>query len=438
LFEIIKGAKNQKVAYIVLGLLACGTVGGKASNSILFGFALVVMMLGSIVQKHELRNRILISGIASLTVIGLTFRLLISSSESRDIGAGIFLGFPGLLLTVIPTALGIYGLFRFRQSNFDPLLCFTLSIFLIGALCSAFTHQAAGAQIYFLVSAATVCIVPSMIGFEKLLHNESDYITLKLRKVEWKRTHSVMVFSVLAAGLLTFVIWISYENVDTNIGKVLRTLSPLPLYILCALGLHLTIKRFLPKIKAREKTTLFLVMVLSASLISSSAGIVYSIFGGPLYSKSGTLSAFGKSEKVKIDSISYDYVLAGKWVKENLPNGEILFTNRQCIVLEIINSECDGLWFYASSLTNRQFLIEGNGYAIKNGNSELTRSENQKLSIRFSLEPNDTDWKHLWEKNVRWGWIDRRVSKRTEWGKFAREVYSNRDISIIRLLEVTG
>jgi hypothetical protein len=58
------------------------------------------------------------------------------------------------------------------------------------------------------------------------------------------------------------------------------------------------------------------------------------------------------------------------------------------------------------------------------------------LSVRFSLVPNESDAKLLWEKNVRWGWLDHRVSQRSEWGEFAQEVYSNEDISIIKLLKI--
>lgn len=436
LFEIIKGAANQKVAYIVLGLFACGIVGGKASNSIIFGFALVVMMVFSIVQERELRKRILISGIISFTIIGLTFWLLISSSESRDFGVGIFLGFPGLLLTVIPTALGIYGLFRFRQSNLDPLLCFTLSIFLIGALCSAFTHHAAGGQIYFLVSAATICIVPSLIGIEKLLYDEERLKNLNLNDKNWKRTRPALIFLVLIAGLLSATIWIIAENLTTNLGKVLRTLSPTPLYIVCALAAHKSFRKIVSKWKMDEKVSLFIILVLSASLVSSSAGITHSMFSGPLYASSQTIVGFGKSEKVKLDSISYNYVLAAKWVKKHIHSDEIMFTNRQCIEVDTPMEKCDGLWFYASALTSRQFLIEGNGYAFKSGKSALTRLENQILSVRFSLAPNESDAKLFLEKNVGWGWIDRRVSQRTEWGGLAQEVYSNDDVSIIKLRKV--
>jgi hypothetical protein len=436
LFEIIKGVTRQKVAYFALGLLASGIVGGKASNSVIFGAALVAILVASFTQERNLRNRILTSGILSLVVIGMTFKLIIASTESRSLTIGLFLGFPGLLLTVLPTVLGIYGLSKYRQSNLDPLLCFTVSIFLVGALCSFFTHDVAGAQIYFLVSAATICIVPSLIGIEKLLYGGERVKILNLNDGDWKGARPVLISLVSIAGLLTFTIWIIVENSATNLGKVLRTLSPLLLYIVSALAIHKSFRKIIPKLKMDEKLSLFLVLVLSASLVSSSAGIINSIFNGPLYAKSQTVAGFGKSEKAKTGSISYNYVLAAEWVKKHIPSDAYIFTNRHCTQVNTPIEKCDGLWFYASALTSRQFLIEGNGFAVKTGKSALTRVENQMLSVRFSLAPNESDAKLLLAKNVRWGWIDRRVSQQTEWGEFAQEVYSNGDISIIKLLKI--
>jgi hypothetical protein len=436
LFELIKGVTRQKVAYFTLGLLASGIVGGKASNSVIFGAALVVMLVASFTQERNLRNRILTSGILSLVAIGVTFKLIIASPESRNLTIGIFLGFPGLLLTVIPTVLGVYGLLKYRQSNLDPLICFTLSIFLVGALSSLFTHDVAGGQIYFLVSAATICIVPSVIGIEKLLYDGEKLEALNLNIGDWKRARPVLTWLVLTAGLLSATIWIIAENSGTNLGKVLRTLSPSPMFLVCGLGIQMSLRKILPKLKMEEKVSFLVILVLSASVVSSSAGIVYSMFGGPLYAKSQTIAGFGKSEKAKLDSISYNYILAAEWVKKHINSDENMFTNRQCIHVDKPIEKCDGLWFYASALTSRQFLIEGDGYAIKSGKSALTRVENQMLSVRFSLVPNESDAKLLWEKNVRWGWLDHRVSQRSEWGEFAQEVYSNEDISIIKLLKI--
>jgi hypothetical protein len=62
-------------------------------------------------------------------------------------------------------------------------------------------------------------------------------------------------------------------------------------------------------------------------------------------------------------------------------------------------------------------------------------TKEQAVSYRFSLSPNQDDLKVLWERNVRWGWIDRQVSDISDWKGLANEIYSNDDIAIIELIE---
>ena len=185
----------------------------------------------------------------------------------------------------------------------------------------------------------------------------------------------------------------------------------------------------------KKKLDLLLVTLISATLVSSGLGILYSVFKGPLYSGSSGIVNYGQSTKSDPGSISYNYVLAGKWVQEHIEPKGVFFTNRQCIEIESALTNCDGLWFHASAMSRRQFLIEGNAYSIKSPLMSSIRLKNQQLSIRFSLNPNEKDWQSLWAEGVRWGWIDRKVSSRTDWGKYAQEVFANSDIVVIKLLE---
>lgn len=164
LFEIINGQGRQLLSYPTLVLLSTGIVGGKATNTPLIGMAIVLLLLTSFFQKRETRNRILTSGILSLFTLGITFEMLIASSESRRIDFGIYLGWPGLILTILPTSVGIFALSRNKKSNTDPFLVFIVAILIIGSLLSLLTYDPSGNQIYFLLSAATICVVPSLIG----------------------------------------------------------------------------------------------------------------------------------------------------------------------------------------------------------------------------------------------------------------------------------
>ena len=128
-------------------------------------------------------------------------------------------------------------------------------------------------------------------------------------------------------------------------------------------------------------------------------------------------------------------MVAGEWVQRNTPSEGIFFSNRQCGDFTNSPENCDGLWAFASALSKRQYIIEGVGHFNSDKARALRKSANQQLSIRFSISPNQEDWEELWTRGVRWGWIDRQVSSRTDWGKFANEVYSNTNIAVIKLLE---
>lgn len=436
LFEIIKGEARRPIAYLVLGLLAAAIVGGKASNTVLVGLTIFALLIMSFGQNRENRKRILISGSISLIILGVTFQLLIASSLTRPLNVGIFFGWPGLFLTIFPTIIGIYGLYQNKQSIFDPLLVYVVSLIFVGSLLSLITHDSAGSQLYFLVHAAIICIVPSLIGLERFLYRENEVNLINLLQNYGRQSKLYLGILVIVGGVLTSIFWILFENSTSSIGKMGRTLAPAPLWVLCFLGSFVLGKKFSPQVRnSKKRIDLLLVTLISATLVCSGSGILYSIFNGPLYSRSSGILSYGKSTESDSGSISYNYVLAGKWVQEHITSNEMFFTNRQCIEIKSTSANCDGLWAYASALSRRQFVIEGGAYSNQSKLLALTRLENQNLSIRFSLNPNDQDLQSLWAKHVRWGWIDRKVSSRTDWGKYAQEIFSNSDVAIIKLVE---
>lgn len=430
LFKIVHERLRQPIAYLILALLAIGVVGGKAINIVLISFALLFLLFTSFTQTSEIKNRIWRAGALSLISLTSTFVLLIATSQPRTLDFGIFLGWPGLALTVLPTTAGIYGFYSGKHSLGQPLFVYSLGIILAGLLLSLVTSDRGGNQIYFLVSAATILVVPSLIGLEKC----APLLNLG-GKVE-KRAKIKLGMVVIFAGTLSSLLWMLFENSTSGLGKLGRTVAPLPIWVLSFLITFLLAKNapYIFKTK-RKQASIFLGVVMLASIVSSSLTIVSSIVNGPIYAGSTGISGNGKSTKNHPGSISYDYVIAGKWVQRKTPPEAIFFTNRQCGDATSSSENCDGLWTFASALSKRQYIIEGGGYFNLDKARALIRSDNQQLSIRFSISPNQEDWEELWTKGVRWGWIDRQVSSRTDWGKFANEVYSNTNIAVIKLLE---
>ena len=436
--RIIDGRITGITPYFVLALLAAGVVGGKGSNLAVIGVGVLSILLQSLRQIQTSKIRIYISCIVSLIIFVGIYEKFIASPETRPLNFGLYLGWPSLFLTIAPFVIGIYGLLKFKNSSERPLLIYSLSLLISGSLLSLFTYHPAGNQLYFILTAALVCVVPSLIGLEKIISNSTKVLLqdLELCRVRYLK---VAVFAIiLIGGLFASLIWANSENMTGNLGKIYRAIAPLPI-ILSTFSICLLVtivyrnnqKRFFQRIE------LFLVSLLVASMIASVLGILQSIQNGPMYSRSSGLVGFGKSTSVRPGSISFNYVKAGKWVQENIKNQNLFFTNRQCIDAKSTYSDCDGYWYSASAFSKHQFLIEGAAMTNLEDKGMSKMSTKQALSYRFSIAPNMQDLKTLWESNVRWGWIDRQVSDVSDWKGLAREIYSNGDVSIIELMDPT-
>ena len=434
LLGIVKGRFTSVGSYLLLGLLAAGVVGGKGSNLLIIGAGVFALLLTAPRQSQTVKMKIWISAPLSLGVFFAVYQQFISSSESRALGIGIFLGWPGLFLTVLPTSIGIYGLYKNRISNHDSLLIYSTAVFIAGLLLSLFTYDSAGDQIYFVMSAALVCVVPSLIGIEKMVVSQVSSLLIEVKSAITKQAYLVVPLLILFGGVATTLIWSNVENSDGNLAKVARTLAPSLLFITATLVVIFA--GLLLRLNGKEFTEQLQVLFLSlltVSIVASVSGIFLSTQNGPIYSGSSGLAGFGKSTKGIPGSISYNYISAGKWVQENISDTSLFFTNRQCIDAKSSYDDCNGYWFHASALTKHQFLIEGASLNDFKDKDKLKMSKEQALSYRFSLTPNREDLKTLWASNVRWGWIDRQVSDISDWKGLANEIYSNPDIAIIEL-----
>ena len=285
-----------------------------------------------------------------------------------------------------------------------------------------------------MISAALVCVVPSLIGIERMVLNQVSPIWVELRSVSARPIHLVAPMLIFFGGISTGLIWSNVENLDGNLAKVARTISPSPLIIVATLVVFFV--SALARISGQKfamRLRVLSLSLLTASIVASVSGIFLSTQNGPIYSGSSGLAGFGKSTKGTPGSISYNYISAGKWVQENIKDKSLFFTNRQCIDAKSSYDDCNGYWFHASALTKHQFLIEGAALNDFKDKDKLKMSKEQALSYRFSLTPNREDLKTLWASNVRWGWIDRQVSDISDWKGLANEIYSNPDIAIIEL-----
>lgn len=434
LFEIIEGSIKGTAGYILLCTLAVGVVGGKATSTVLVGGAIIALMLLSNSQGDNTRKRIWLAGSLSLITLCLTYQLLISSSESRRLGFGFYLGWPGLFFTLAPMVSGLVMLLKGKREYYFRYITFSSSILFIGALLSFVTLDSSGNQIYFFLGAATICVVPGIIGLNKLLLPKEAQP--ENQKIPIMFINPNFLFVCILSGLASSFAWLVFEDSPSVTGKIARTLLPAIIWLVA--GTYAFLSNRLP-ISDQNRNARFLYFfiptLLASSLISSSSNIIFSTINGPIYSNTAGILSFGKSEMGEPGAISYEYVLAGKWVQKHTPNDAVFFSNRQCLTVDTLIENCDGLWTYASALSRRKFIIEGSAYFTMSYAKSGAIMRDQKLSIQFAESPSESNWREIWERGARWGWIDRKISNRSQWGRYATEVFRNNDVIVIRLLE---
>lgn len=434
LMEILKGNIKSVGGLGTLLLLASGVVGGKSSISPIVACAVLSLLVASFRWGKLIRMRIYYAGFFSLLTICLMFYILIYSSLGYTLQFGFFTGWPALVLTVVPTSVGLFWLFKYATSSFEPILVYSIAVVVSGLVLSLVTSDSGGNQIMFAVAAASIIVVPSFIGIDRLVRSINFGEQWAFISKHSITGNFIIIFCLLVPGTISFMVWVTFENSGTTSGRVLRGLAPLSLWVFAIISSLILRKIFQKNTQKFGNIKYFLTITLITSTFVGS--ILYSISAiaiGPIYSRSDTIIGYGASENERLGFINYDYFEAGKWVQKNTPSNAFFFTNRQCVEALSVNSNCDSRWFVASAVTKRQFLIEGISYSSMPFSSPTSISGNQLLSIRFSESPSREDANLMWEKGVRWGWIDHAMPGGRSWLGFAEIVYANKYVSIIKL-----
>ena len=415
----------------VLFLLSIGLVGGKVTTAIVVAFGLVGLAIGALKKGSTNKSISLIVSIVGLFGICLTYFFLIYSETNRPISFGIFLGWPGLALSGIGVCVGLLAFSQGKFQKLDQLSVFSISIFLSGALASLITYDPSGNQIYFIIGAVGICIVPSLTKLEYLIRKTEPSFKewfLALTKV----SRLSILISITITGVTVAVIWAIFESAPGVTGDIGRTITPFVPWLLSFLLLFIMLR--LNKLHKSHALLFTLVVTLVCTTTSSIVGSAISELKGPIYANADSRIRYGESMQGAPGAFNQKYIEAGKWVKENIPINGKLFTNRQCLDPRGTETACDGLWFLASALTDRRFLVEGYRYSSGKFEESEEMSSSQIISFRFANQPMETDAITLWKMGVRWGWIDHEVNKPKDWNGLARVVFSNNAVSIVKLV----
>jgi hypothetical protein len=432
LFRCLEASKAEIGPALLLCLLSIGVVAGKGINVLIIGSGILVLLIGHLLSKKSVRFREI--QVYSLVLVSLvvSYFYFIHTPDGRSLKFGIYLGWPALVLTVLPLMLGTFTRVLWNNEQHRRLRLYAFGSFFSGAFLSLVTTESAGGQLYFIISALTLCIVPSLILLEQTFHIEKIETSSFLGGQAIPKYRKLFLIFFLISGLLASGTWVYFENRLSLIGDLGRALAPTFVWVFAIIGTGFFI--FKVNLRLQNFKLVFTALVLAISVTSSSVGILASAVRGPIYADNAGYVGYGKSLASEIGSVSSNYFKAGEWVEKNTDPEERFFTNRQCLDHNSKYEDCLDVWFFASALSARQYLIEGGAYNINDDEYITKMNKDQSVSLRFSIDPNLVDLEYLWSNGVRWGWIDKKVVNRKDWYSFARTVYSNEDIAIIQLI----
>ena len=406
--------------FLLLSIFAIAVVGSKATSAAVISLGLIMTATHLFLRnRRKSQSKNLLMLLTSF-LLNISFLGLIWTNDARTLGFQIFLGWPSLLATSLGLFVGLIFLIIRKEIKESDLLFLYIALF--GAILSLFTRDNYGNQLYFFFTALIVVIPISLSWL-------SDFYVGKLREL----VHLKIWIPISAfASTLPVIIWLNFETHTGIVGDIGRSLAPFVM-VFCAVSIFLFSQRRNEQVTRVNKSYVMMSILLVVTILSSLLMTISEYVVGPKYSRIDGITKIGVAAETEPGSISYDYVLAGKWVSLNIPKGAIGFTNRQCFDAKSSNDTCDTRWFFASALSNRRFLIEGSAYSSGGLSKAKKLLPNEELSIAFSRNPNPARHKELLNKGVTWGWIDKNSTELRSWTPYAKVLFENPQVMIIQL-----
>lgn len=421
------------------GALAFLTSGARlTTGAIVLGSSVVAMLLGA--RSGRFRRLMLLSGAALAGLIGgyllialVPAPLAMDSTPTWSLrfsdfflayqgllpfpGAlGVLLGLLALLLGVVGPLLGVLGLEGGKRILSRPELRWGLGALLSGLAGLMLTYNFGLSHFTFLVPAMMPLLLLSGAGAGVVLSRKWREGT----GPRWVWVSALMAYSaVLAAGVvgMSMVYGVRFD-------ALIRWAAPVVFVggvVLGAMGARVVgvgmqKVRFLPA-----------VAVIAASTTLLSSMFVYAV-------RSTVRPLIGERP---ITWTAGEFA-AGEWLANNVPLDVLVATNRQCNYPEEVAPECVSTTNSIAALASRRALIEGAFYSIGSADKSIwpqldEHFQDIEASVAFGDAPSPRTQKYLWDRGVRYVWIDRRFTDRKDWTGFAAPVFAQDNVVVLKL-----
>ena len=376
------GRRAPRRGWLLIGLLAFGLAGAKASLLPLLIVGLVFVIAGVAIRGRQLQRSAVVGLVLAVVALGLAVILLFRGSTGglvigpdslraflviRLVGAQGAHGWASVILPVaallIALALwsclwaGAYGLLIRRKGSLDdPRIMFVLGI-CAGALGAVIVFSYPGfAQAYYLRGAAGAFGLVTAAGIAAVLPAGAGR-----RVVAW-----VSLAATAGAVVVVVLLFLGPRDAphlgDLHLAGVMAAIW-LPVLALLGIALvgYLLVSRL-----ARHRADLYAATPLL---------VISLVMGFSLPNVMTLLASPFVARPIPHEVIPGDGIAAASWLRDHSGPNDVVATNLHCRTPIRAPDRCDARHFWVSAYSERQLLVEGWSY------TQMAISRARKLGV---------------------------------------------------------
>lgn len=415
IIRVLDGSVPATSGVVLVAALSMAATGGKVNHAavVVGGLWLMVLWSAAVGPVRPIDRRLIWMALGSTAgaLAGFVYALAGSSGDGLRValnaGFGDTVGFSSL--PVIGVVTGIVGVmlavgprwaWLLVRSNeprrpLRPAVALVGCIGVAGVLLSFGLEQDGRSQDHFLLSATVVGAVLTAASVGRLVHDPpaTTVPSSVIAQPVGSFRPAVPLLVGIASGVVSAV---AYYVVDrSSLPRSVVLIAP----AIPWLGAFVVHRSQAPADRSSSAGRRAPVLVLAVASVA--AGALY-----PLQSLVGANSdrSAGATEAGAPLAWTTSYLDAGEWVRANTQRADLFITNRMCSDARAVPPDCGSLWYLASALTGRQFVVEGFGYGVESPRTELT--ERVELSLRATNDPTVDTVADVRAMGVRFLWVD--------------------------------
>ncbi|TWE07281.1 hypothetical protein [Rudaeicoccus suwonensis] len=155
------------------------------------------------------------------------------------------------------------------------------------------------------------------------------------------------------------------------------------------------------------------------------------------------VAKFGPVSPTSEGAVTQGQLDAAMYIGAHSAPDAVVMTNRHCTTPRPVHGMCDSRWFLVSAYSGRQVLVEGWGYSptitarYVRGSTSLTAPFFDQPLLRlndgFYTSPTEAAARELWQRGVRWIYVDALTTPGVDLRGYAVLEYDNPAASVWRL-----